>query len=182
MSIVEKSPDDVLYEVVDGQVVEKPPMGSYSTWVASFLQMTLGAFVVGHRLGNVVTEMLFRIDPARNLQRRPDVAFVSNERWPIAQRVPRESPWDVVPDLAIEVNSPSNRGEQLLKEIREYCRAGARRVWVFYPDEALVYVYTSPTQVWILQRSDVLDDEALLPGFQLRLDSLFEEPDAAEAP
>ena len=57
-------------------------MGSYPTWLASVLHEYLAPFSRAHQLGRVVTEMLFRIDQASNLQRRPDVAFVSFERWP----------------------------------------------------------------------------------------------------
>lgn len=183
MATVEETLDDVLYEVVDGQVVEKPPMGAYSGWVASFLQGMLQPFVLKHELGAVVTEVLFLLDRERNLQRRPDVAFVSTARWPRGRRIPFEAPfWDVVPDLAVEVNSPSNKESQSLKKIREYFRAGVRRVWAVYPEVALVYVYTSPTEVRILQRGDELQDEALFPGFELPLDSLFRDSDAPETP
>lgn len=181
MSIAEEALDDVLYEVVDGQIVEKPPMGVYSAWLASLLQSALGPFVFERQLGHVVTEVLFLIDRKRNLQRRPDVAFVSYERWPRGRRVPEGAYWDVVPDLAIEVNSPSNTAREILRKIRQYFLVEVRRVWVVYPDDFVVYVYTSPTQVRILQRGDVLEDEALFPGFRLPLDSLFGVDQAPEA-
>jgi hypothetical protein len=68
-----------LYEVVDGQIVEKPQMAAFEAWIASELGQLLGQFAKANRLGIVVVEMLFLIDRARNLQRRPDVAFVSTE-------------------------------------------------------------------------------------------------------
>jgi Uma2 family endonuclease len=134
------------------------------------------------RLGHVVTAMLFLLDRDRNLQRRPDVAFVSAGRWAVGRRVPRESPWAVVPDLAIEVNSPSDRGEELLGKVREDFQAGARRVWVFDPDESLVDVDSAPTQVRTLARTEVLDDETQFPGFGLPLVALFGPEGDADAP
>src|SRR5690348_7949325 len=95
-------PDDVLYEVVDGQVVEKP-MSAYSILLASMLQETLGPWARERGLGQVVSEMLFLINRAKSIQRRPDVAFVSAERWPLQKPVPTADAWDVVPDIAIEV-------------------------------------------------------------------------------
>jgi Uma2 family endonuclease len=166
--------NDILYEVVNGQIVEQPTMGSYSTVLASDLLVYLGSFAKANHLGKAVTEMLFRIDPAKNLQRRPDVAFVSDGRWPRNRPWPIQSPWDVVPDLAVEVVSPSNTAEQVVAKVREYFEAGVQRVWVVYPEEALFYVYEAPTQVRILQRGDTLDDALLLPGFQLPLAELFE--------
>jgi hypothetical protein len=37
-----------------------------------------------------------------------------------------------------------------------------------------VYIYDSPTQVRILTKDDTLDGGTVLPGFQLRLDRLFD--------
>jgi Uma2 family endonuclease len=45
-------------------------------------------------------------DAERDLQRRPDVAYVAYDHWP-ESTVPRDIVWNVVPDLAIEVVTPS---------------------------------------------------------------------------
>src|SRR5262245_5921277 len=82
-----------LYEVIDGQVVEKP-MSAEDAWIASKLTQTMGPFATANRLGQVVSELLFLIDPARRLRRRPDVAFISRDRWPLHRRAPREVAWD----------------------------------------------------------------------------------------
>src|SRR5689334_10528703 len=74
-------PDDGLYELVDGKIVEKI-VGAQQAEIASILDQTMGPFSRAHRLGRVISEMVFRIDAARNLQRRPDVAFVSDAKWP----------------------------------------------------------------------------------------------------
>ena len=71
--------DDKLYEVVDGERIEKPPMSVYSVLVASQLMRKLGRFADDQESGETVSEMLFRLplkeDAYRN--RRPDVAYVS---------------------------------------------------------------------------------------------------------
>jgi Uma2 family endonuclease len=169
-----------LYEVVAGQVREKPLMGAYEVEIACLIMSLMDQIARVSGLGRVVSEMLFRIDLERGLERRPDVAFVSKERWPIGRRAPRMAAWDVVPDLAVEVISPSNRSLDDVQKIAEYFRAGALRVWIVYPNVAQVYVYDSPTSVRILARGDVLDAGPLLPGFQLPLATLFDdEPEPA---
>jgi Uma2 family endonuclease len=168
-------PGDFLYEVVDGRIVEKPSMGSFETDIASVLVQLLGYFVRTHRLGKVVVEMLFRIDQAKDLQRRPDLAFISNERWPYNRRAPRGSVWDLVPDLAIEVISPSNQASEVQKKVHEYFAAGVRQVWVVYPDTYEIFVYDSLTVIHVLQRGDELDGAPLVPGFRLPVATLFED-------
>jgi Uma2 family endonuclease len=170
---------DSLYEVVDGQVVEKT-MGAYEGEIASLLLVFLASFIRTHRLGKVVTEVLFRIDPAGKHARRPDVAFISDARWPQNRPAPRQAAWDVVPDLAIEVIGPTDRATELIALIIEYFRAGVRCVWVVYPGERLVHIYDSPTAIRGLTRDDTLDGGTLLPGFQLPLASLFvDDPESS---
>ena len=172
-----QAPLDSLYEVIDGRRVEKPPMAADSVWIASILVRELGTFARTHELGRVVCEMLFHLQ-ANRPHRRPDVAFVSYERWPRDRKLPRVDPWDVVPDLAIEVVSPTNSAAEVLARVGEYFHAGVQRVWVVYPSESFVYVYASPTEVQILQRGDELDGAPLLPGFRLPLTDLFEDQGA----
>ena len=161
------------YEVIDGVHVEREPMGAFETVLASWLCHLLNSFAVGRKLGLAVSQVLFVLNAQQNLQRRPDVAFVSYARWPTSV-VAREPAWNVVPDLAIEVVSPSHLAEEIDRKITDYLQAGVRLVWVFYPDSGRVYVYQSPTQVSILERTDTLDGGEVLPGLQLPIVQLYE--------
>lgn len=166
--------DELLYEIVDGQRVEVPPMSAYATWLASRLHGLLWPYTEEHALGAAVTEMLFILDASRDLRRRPDVAFVSAARWPLQQEFPETGDWDVVPELTVEVLSPNDVVKDVLAKLREYFHYGVQVVWVVLPEEQQVYVYTSPTQVRILTVDDTLTEEQLLPGFRLPLARLFQ--------
>jgi Uma2 family endonuclease len=63
----------------------------------------------------------------------------------------------MVPDLAIEVVSPNNSADEVQDERLEYFRAGVSVVWVIYPRQREVHVYTSPTSVTILTAEQELD-------------------------
>lgn len=166
--------DDVeRYEVIDGIRVEREPMGAFETVLASWLCHLLNSFAGGRKLGLAVNETLFVLNASRNLQRRPDVAFVCYTRWPAAV-VARESAWNVVPDLAVEIVSPTNLAEEIDSKVTDYFQSGVRLVWVFYPDTGRVYSYQSPTQVSILERTDTLDGGEILPGFRLPIVQLYE--------
>jgi Uma2 family endonuclease len=169
--------DDELYEIVDGQRIEKPAMSVYAVLVASQVMRKLGRFADDQACGETVGEMLFRLplkeDAYRN--RRPDVAYVSFDRWPSDRpKAIRDNAWDVVPDLAVELISPSDFAEASLHKVLEYFEAGVRLVWVVYPEERQIYFYDSPTQIRVLTTDDTLDGGTVLPGFQLRLDRLFD--------
>ncbi len=164
----------MLYEVVDGQVVEKK-MSSRETEIASLLVGLLTPYLRANRLGKAVGEMLFRIDDDRDLRRRPDVAVVSHSRWPFSRRIPKVIPWDMVPDIAVEVISESNSAYEVQEKIQEYFAAGVLRVWVVYPEQAQVYIYSSPEQIHVVSNGQELDGGDLLPGFRLPVSLLFED-------
>lgn len=149
-------------------------MSSRETYLASILVALLGLHARSSDQGRVVGEMLFKLDPSRNQKRRPDVAFVSFDRWPKTRRVPASHGWEVVPELAIEVVSPTDAAVDVLEKIEEYFQTGVRRVWVVYPASRCVYDYASVTTIRVLRVGDRLEGSELLPGFALTLADLFE--------
>ena len=174
--------DDVLYEVVDNQIMELGPMGAHEIWLATVLVGHLRNFARQHQLGRAVQEMLFDFTAMVKRKRRPDVAFVSYERWPRQRSVPHAEAWEVVPNLVVEVISPSDKGNDILDKVAEYFRIGVECVWVIFIFQEQVYIYESPTQVRILTRADELYGEPVLPHFRLPLATLFEDIEAAEPP
>lgn len=173
-------PDEALYEIVDGVKVEKP-MSVISLWLASELSHSLGPFVKTHRLGFVVSEMIFVLDRTTNLRRRPDLAFVSAKRWPLDRRLPYHGDWEVVPDLAIEVASPTNTFENLAGKVREYFQYGAEEVWILLPEAQEVYVYQTARTVRILQAKDTLSTERI-PDWSIVVGDLIPNPPTSETP
>lgn len=165
--------DDKLYEVVNGQRVEKPPMSAYATRVAFVLAKHIDILAESRQSGLAVTEQIFLLDAASGLQRRPDAAFVSFQRWPADRPLPHTDPWPVVPELAVEVVSKNNPAEDVLDKVAEYFRAGVQLVWVVYPRQRQIYVYDSLTHPRVLTESDELDGLPVLPGFRLPVAALF---------
>jgi Uma2 family endonuclease len=168
--------EEPLYEVVNGQKVELPPMSIYANRVAGKLFVRLDVHTEGNRLGMVVTEALFILDPVNDIRRRPDVAFVSAEKWPIERPLPETGDWEIIPDLAVEVISPNETFEDVLAKMREYFHFGVRQVWIVSPLHQVIYIYDSPTtSPRLLTAADELDGGALLPGLRLPVGSLFQQ-------
>ena len=151
-------------------------MGIFASWIASQLHQFLGYHCRMQQVGRALCEALFHLPLPKDRNRRPDVAFVSYQRWPKNRPIPRvDNAWDVVPDLAVEVISPTDVAENVQTKVAEYFQAGVTLVWVVYPLQSQVYVYQSPTQVRILTAANELDGGAVLPGFRLALAELFAE-------
>lgn len=187
VSVLEPSPvvgdDGPLFEIIDGQKMELPPMSAYAGVVAFQIASRIDQFARPQKLGQAAVEVLFHLPLPVDRNRRPDSAYVSYQRWPKGRPIPgRDNAWDVVPELAIEVASPSDLADELMTKIDEYFRAGVQLVWVVYPLLPLVQVYESLTQVRGLTRTDELDGGSVLPGFRVPLAELFPEAPPSEAP
>lgn len=174
-------PSDSLYEVVDGQRVEEPGMSMYSHFIAVRLLVALSAYLGGSRRGVAVHETLLVLDVERDLRRRPDVAYVSFERWPAEREIPETGDWDVIPDLAVEVVSPNDIFKDVLHKVHEYLRYGVKEVWVVSPDERVLYRYRSPQDVQVVTHEQEIVGDPLLPGFCVKLADLLDRRLAVSA-
>jgi Uma2 family endonuclease len=172
---------DELFEIVNGKRVGLPPMGIYASVIATRLVYFLVAHARAHDLGQAVSEGLFHLPLSADRNRRPDVAFVSYERWAKGRHIPEsDNAWDVLPNLVVEVVSPTDLAERVHDKVAEYFRAGVTSVWVVYPQQQQIYVYESPTSIRVLTRADELDGSTVLPSFRLPLSELFTEPKTYE--
>lgn len=172
-SVTSLRDDDSLYEIVNGQRVELPPMGIDSPMIATNLTGELFIYLKQHKIGRVVTEGLFILDDEAHQKRRPDVAFVSSDRWSLDRPIPAEGDWNVVPNVAIEVISPHDIFNNVLTKVGEYFDFGVETVCVIAPIDQSVYIYESADRVRLLGRNDVLELPKHLPGWSLPLKQLF---------
>jgi Uma2 family endonuclease len=172
--------EEALYEIIDGQRVELPPMSVRSSLIAFELARKIANFAEERDLGRAVVEALFHLPLARDRSRRPDAAFVSYQRWAKGRAIPpdEDAAWEVVPELAVEVVSPSDRAEELMTKVTEYFEAGVSQVWVLYPRQQFVVVFESLTRIRGLTGAEELDGGEVLPGFRLALATLFPQPAA----
>ena len=78
-----------------------------------------------------------------------------------------------VPEFIIEFVSDNDAHQKVLKKVDEYFHAGARVVWLIVPQVKVVYVYTSPIDVFICKGERVCSAEPVVPGFKTSADGLF---------
>ena len=158
-------------------------MSAYAAEVANILNEELVIFGRRTKLGRSRVELACTVplpeDATRN--RIPDLSFFTFDRWPAVRPVPFfGNPIDIVPDLAVEVVSPTDDWEDVIEKAYEYLRGGVRLVWVITPKHKQVYVYKSHDDVKILNATNELDGGDVLPGFSVNVGSLF-PPVAVEA-
>ena len=169
---VEAEPD-FLYEVVDDEIKEII-VGALEADLANELHDIISAYARPRKLGRAFTEVLFRFGESLP-QRRPDVAFVSAHRWSHGKRYRTGNALAVVPDLAVEVLSPTEFVIDVGSKIDEYFSAGIRQVWIVWPERRQIYVFKSKRAIDVFEYSDTLSGDDIIPGFTMPLSDLFQD-------
>lgn len=166
------------FETVDGETVEVREMSFYSAEVANTLRDRLQEYATCSGLGRTRSDMLFHVplpeDRTRN--RRPDVAFITFDRWPLNRPLAfRENAGDVVPDLVAEVASPTDAADDLFDKAEEYLKAGVRVVWLVIPRTKVGFIYEPDRDPRAVRVAGELDGGNAFPDLRIAMAGLFPE-------
>lgn len=162
------------FYLIDGELFWNMPPGYTHGNIAGHIFRHLLNYAEEHDLGDGSVETGYYPADDRRTLLAPDVAFVRKRDVPPAghaQFVPR------MPDLAVEVSSPSNTVAELRRKASVYLANGTDLVWLVLPEQAGVEVWRvgldgEPATEFIA-RDDSLTGEPVLPGFSLNLQRLF---------
>ncbi len=176
---LEAFPDDgKLRELVDGQIVEWDVTTQRHGFLETALAAELRAFVRQHRLGKISSgEGMVRILGSEHDARGADIAFFRRGNLP---RDLDAAATITVPDLVVEIVSPSDRADRVLDKVEDWLRAGVRLLWYINPATEVTTVYRG-NQISHVTADEPLDGGDVLPGLQLRLRDLLDEVAAEEA-
>ncbi|GGM93906.1 hypothetical protein GCM10007092_04060 [Thermus composti] len=157
-------------ELVDGEVREAMPPKPEHGRIAGEVFFRIRLWLEETRLGVAGVEggFVLRRDPDR--VRSPDVWYLSRERL---EAIAREGFYEGAPDLAVEVVSPGEEALGLLAKVLDYLEAGAKAVWLVYPELKAAEVYGPDGRGRLLGLGEALEGGEVLPGFRLPLSELF---------
>ena len=104
----------------------------------------------------------------------PDIAFTSVEKLPL-------DAWntgyaEVMPDLVVEIASPSDSRREVHDKARMWLSYGVRLVWVVHPGTRTVDVHRPDHVAATLGDQDSLDGMDVLPGFSCDVSAVFGRP------
>jgi Uma2 family endonuclease len=162
------------YELVNGELKKMSPAGQKHGRIIVHLTEPLAKYVREHQLGQVyAAETGFKLRSNPDTVLAADIAFVRRERLEALGET--ESYWPAAPDLAVEVNSPSDTVREVEKKVMEWLEFGTRLVWVVSSKLQTVTIYRSLTDIGLLTENDTLDGGDVVPGFQIRVAEIFAE-------
>lgn len=166
----QRSNDHLRFELIDGEIIEMSGPGGVHGRIAIRLGRYLDIFSEERNLGIVTAETGYHPAHDRYNLLLPDVAFISFERAPDPfpdRLVP------ALPEIAVEICSPSNTMTELREKAQRYLRFGSKLVWIIQPQERSVEIHRPQKPPETRGSGDSLSGEDILPGFALELRRLF---------
>ena len=162
------------FYLIDGELLEDP----MPTQLHGELQLDVGiylkSFVSERNLGRVSVEATHFRSSYDKTALVPDVAYSSYEHLADS---PRVSYARVMPEIAVEIKSPSNSYAEQRRKAQAYLRHGSTLVWLVFPERKGVEVWLKDElggmQSRFVDRNGTLHGDPALPGFTLELSKLF---------
>ncbi len=164
--------DEARGELIQGVFYPAMPTGGRHGEIEALLAWRLLNVVQPSGRGRVMTgEPGIVLERGPDTVRAPDVAYFSPERLPPETDITRFL--DAVPDLVVEIVSPSNRPSEIREKAEMWTSFGARLVWVVWPETMTVDVYRPEESVATLGAEDTLTGEDVLPEFSCPVREVF---------
>lgn len=166
-------PDDRRYEMVDGELVELPPMRRAASIVAGKINRLLEAHIEDGNLPFWVgIGASFRLGLSRANFRIPDLS-VTAERPGTPAIEDEPGVWEGTPDVAVEVISLTDTYVDVIDKARLYLRQGVDTVLLVDAYNREVTVRQSTGETRVLTTDDTLTGEPILPGFSCSVAEIF---------
>jgi Uma2 family endonuclease len=160
-------------ELVRGRIAPMPQPNRRHGQICGQTVYLLRRFLDDHDLGHVLSNDAGVItERGPDTVRGADVAFYSFARLPKGPLPASYGP--EVPELVIEVRSPTDRWPKLLAKVAEYLEAGVLVVVVLDPEPRTAHVYGADQPVRILGPDDELTLPEILGDFRVPVRRFFE--------
>ncbi|GBC96713.1 hypothetical protein HRbin16_02522 [bacterium HR16] len=165
-------------EIIDGEIKMSPAPNLLHQFLVGEISALLREIVHKDR-GVVLTspvDVIVSRSPFKT--RQPDIMVVlfRESGWQNLQAVLEAPSGEVVPDLVVEVLSPSERRQSVEEKIEDYRRIGVREFWLVSPEAETVEVLrlgeAGIERIGLYGRGDIVRSE-LLPECQIDTNRLF---------
>ena len=151
-------------ELIRGELCQTMPTGQEHGEIVMNLGSLLRVFIKSRKLGRLTgSDAGVWLERNPDTVREPDIAYFSAEKIPPGVRITGYS--EVVPDLVVEVVSPSDGLREVNDKALMWLSYGVQLVWVVNPDSRVVEVYPAGRAVSTLTEDDTIDGLDALPGF-----------------
>ncbi|MCY3866360.1 MAG: Uma2 family endonuclease [Chloroflexi bacterium] len=162
------------FYLIDGVLYEDDVPGRIHALIAIKIGRYLDEYAEAHGQGEVTSECGYHPPETRHTALLPDVAYQRFDQLPDP---PPEGYVPEMPDLAVEIKSPSDTMSKLRQKAQAYLENGTAIVWLVLPERRGVEVCRlsdgGELQSEFLGPGDTLRSDDILPGFELEVNLLF---------
>lgn len=162
------------FELDEGVIFELPIPTHYHGFVCAMVVGILVQFARrrgrGHPCSN---DSGFIVGRRPDSVRGPDVSFYDDTQT--ASEMDRKYT-DRLPKLAVEVLSPSDKWGQVMRRINQILQAGVPLVWLIDPETRNVTVYRPGKEHYVVEETEDLTGEDVLPDFRCKVAEFFRTP------
>jgi Uma2 family endonuclease len=170
--IAAQAPELRLEMTAEGELIVMPPTGG-DTGARNFtITLRLGLWTKENGTGRGFDSSTVFVLPDSS-RRSPDAAWVLNDRYDALTPEQRRGFPPICPDFVLELRSPTDRVTDLLAKMNAYIANGVRLGWLIDPETHTAYVFHPGQPVRIIEQASSLDGEAVLPGFVLDLEEIW---------
>jgi len=158
-----------LFELINGEIVEKVVTEEHGV-IAVNIATEIRIYLKSHPIGHVGVEIRHRKEGDNYNDRLPDISF----RRVKSEDIVRQGAVPTMPDLAIEIKSPSDTYTLMREKAQYYLNNGTTLVWLVYPEKKFVEVYhKGADDIDFLTSDDTLSGHDVLPDFELAVGDIF---------
>jgi Uma2 family endonuclease len=164
--------DDLQYELDEGQLIRMAPAGYPHGRIEVELLYKLRSALADEGLGQFFSsDTGFLLFENPDTVRCPDIGFVRKENLP---RATARGEGYIIgpPDLAVEIQSPSQSPADLAKKVQQYLDAGAQTVWVLFPSRKAADIHEAGMPARAIGLAERLES-SVLPGVRIQLGDIL---------
>jgi Uma2 family endonuclease len=167
----EALPEGAPYQLIDGELIMTPAPTPLHQNIIGTLHIELHNFVKTHGLGKVFLSPIdVRLTDIDVFQ--PDLIFIRKEH---VGKIGRDK-LNVIPDLVVEVLSPSNAYYDLTHKKTIYAERGVEEYWIVDPKNETVEIFRREGNRFqseaFFKDQDILNSP-MFPDFSMKLSEVF---------
>jgi Uma2 family endonuclease len=166
------NPDVKFERNANGEIIIMPPTGGETGNRNFELSADFAIWNRQYRLGVCFdSSTCFKLP--NGADRSPDVSWIKQERWDTLTSEQKEKFPPIAPDFVLELMSPTDSLKKTQEKMQEYMENEVRLGWLIDRKTRRVEIYRLGQAVEVLESPTKLSGEDVLPGFVLKLETVW---------
>jgi Uma2 family endonuclease len=168
----ERLPEGAPYQLIAGELIMTPSPTPFHQSIVLNIASILSPFVIRNRLGKVFVAPLDVYLSDEDIY-QPDLIFIRADH---AHGI-RKDKLRIIPDLVVEVLSPSTAYYDFTRKKEMYCTHGVQEYWIIDPEMETVEIMVKRGEIYqteAIMKKPALLESAMFPGFSMKIEDVFE--------